>query len=182
MGHRLAPRAKADLEELAFYVFVETGSVETANRLVDSIIERFVLLGTHPSAGRRRDDLRPGIRSFQSATISCAIELKGTTWEKEEARYVKHLLSICDRFAPNTSDCVVETFTLTPPGIERYFGITRGHIHHVDNAFGFADRLPYVTPVAGLYSCSAGCHPAGSVIGAAGHNAAVRVLEDLGKN
>lgn len=64
MGHRLAPRAKADLEELAFYVFVETGSVETAKRLVDAIVERFVLLGTHPSAGRRRDDLRPGIRSF----------------------------------------------------------------------------------------------------------------------
>jgi len=35
-----------------------------ANRLVESITERFVLLGTHPSAGRRRDDLRPGIRSF----------------------------------------------------------------------------------------------------------------------
>ena len=57
-------------------------------------------------------------------------------------------------------------------------GITRGHIHHVDNAFGFADRLPYAAPIAGLYSCSAGCHPAGSVIGAAGHNAAQRVLKD----
>jgi toxin ParE1/3/4 len=64
MAHRLAPRAKADLEELALYVFVETGSLEIATRLVDSITERFVLLGTHPSAGRRRDDLRPGIRSF----------------------------------------------------------------------------------------------------------------------
>jgi phytoene dehydrogenase-like protein len=41
--------------------------------------------------------------------------------------------------------------------------------------------LPYATPVDGVYSCSAGCHPAGSVIGAAGHNAAMRVLDDLGK-
>ena len=57
MAHRLAPRAKADLEELALYVFVETGSLEIATRLVDSITGRFVLLGTHPSAGRRRDDL-----------------------------------------------------------------------------------------------------------------------------
>ena len=47
------------------------------------------------------------------------------------------------------------------------------------NGFGFADRLPYATPLEGLYSCSAGCHPAGSVIGAAGHNAANRVLKDL---
>ena len=35
------------------------------------------------------------------------------------------------------------------------------------------------TPIAGLYSCSAGCHPAGGVIGAAGHNAANRVLKNL---
>lgn len=105
-------------------------------------------------------------------------ELSGTTWEAEEARYVKHLLSICDRFAPGTSDLVVDTFPLTPPKIERHFGIHRGHIHHVDNAFGFTDRVPYATPIAGLYSCSAGCHPAGSVIGAAGHNAAQRVLRD----
>ena len=41
---------------------------------------------------------------------------------------------------------------LTPPKIEQHFGITRGHIHHVDNQFGFADRLPYATPIAGLYA------------------------------
>ncbi|WP_394837731.1 NAD(P)/FAD-dependent oxidoreductase [Pendulispora rubella] len=108
-------------------------------------------------------------------------ELRGTTWEAEESRYVAHLLSICDRFAPGTSDLVVDTFPLHPQKIEQHFGITHGHIHHVDNSFGFADRLPYVTPIAGLYSCSAGCHPAGSVIGAAGHNAAMRVLGDLGR-
>jgi phytoene dehydrogenase-like protein len=108
-------------------------------------------------------------------------ELRGTTWEAEEERYVRHLLSICDRFAPGTSDLVVDTFALTPKKVEQHFGITRGHIHHVDNGFGFDDRLPYATPIAGLYSCSAGCHPAGSVIGAAGHNAAMRVLRDLGR-
>jgi phytoene dehydrogenase-like protein len=107
-------------------------------------------------------------------------QLQGTTWAAEEARYTQHLLSICDRFAPGTSDLVVDTFPLHPQKIESHFGITRGHIQHVDNSFGFADRLPYATPLAGLYSCSAGTHPAGSVIGAAGHNAAMRVLRDLG--
>ena len=34
-------------------------------------------------------------------------ELKGTTWEAEEERYVNQLLSICDRFAPGTSDLLV---------------------------------------------------------------------------
>ncbi|XWK88085.1 MAG: NAD(P)/FAD-dependent oxidoreductase [Phormidium sp.] len=106
-------------------------------------------------------------------------ELTGTTWEKEETHYVKHLLSICDRFAPGTTELVQEVFPLHPQKIEQHFGITRGHIHHVDNSFGFSDRLPYTTPISGLYSASAGCHPAGSVIGAAGYNAAQTVLQLL---
>ena len=41
--------------------------------------------------------------------------------------------------------------------------------------------MPYATGLPGLYARSAGCHPPGSVIGAAGHNAARRILADLGR-
>lgn len=106
--------------------------------------------------------------------------LEGSNWAQEEERYAEHLLSIVDRFAPGTSALVDDTFMLTPPRIESHFGITRGHIHHLDNAFGFDARFPYrLDPVEGLFSCSAGCHPAGSVMGAAGHNAATLVAEFL---
>jgi len=88
-------------------------------------------------------------------------DIEGSSWEAEKASYVDHLLSICDRFAPGTSDLVADTFALTPPDIERHFGISRGHIHHVDNAVAFADRMPYATGVDGLYAAGAGCHPAG---------------------
>lgn len=107
-------------------------------------------------------------------------DLASGDWDDEEPRYVRHLLDIADRFAPGFADSVVDVLTLTPRKIEERFGMTYGHIHHVDNAFGFDERMPYATPVAGLYSCSAGCHPAGSVIGAAGYVAAKRVLRDLG--
>jgi phytoene dehydrogenase-like protein len=50
----------------------------------------------------------------------------------------------------------------------------------VDNAFAFTDRVPYALGLPGMYAGAAGCHPAGSVIGAAGHNAARRILADLG--
>jgi phytoene dehydrogenase-like protein len=106
-------------------------------------------------------------------------ELKESSWEQEEESYARHLLSICDRFAPGTTDLVVDMMPLNPQSMERYFGMTLGHIHHIDNSFGFSDRLPYAQPIAGLYSCSAGTHPAGSVIGCAGHNAAMRILKDL---
>ncbi|HVA59452.1 MAG TPA: NAD(P)/FAD-dependent oxidoreductase [Mycobacteriales bacterium] len=105
----------------------------------------------------------------------------GSSWVNEIDGYVEHLLGICDRFAPGTSELVVDTFPLAPPDIERHFGITHGHIHHVDNGVAFADRMPYVTGIDGLYAGGAGCHPAGSVIGAAGHNAAQRILDDLGR-
>jgi phytoene dehydrogenase-like protein len=105
--------------------------------------------------------------------------LKNATWDEKESGYVQHLFDIAEEFAPGFTDSVVDIFALTPPKIETHFGITGGHIHHVDNSFGFDRRMPYATPIAGLYSCSAGCHPAGSVMGCAGHNAAIRVLRDL---
>jgi phytoene dehydrogenase-like protein len=108
------------------------------------------------------------------------VVLQGSSWAEQEDAYVEHLLSIVDQFAPGTSDLVADTFTLTPPKIEEYFGIHRGHIHHVDNAFVFADRFPHRLPIEGLFCCSAGTHPAGSVIGAAGHNAAQEVLAFMG--
>lgn len=63
MAHRLAPEAEVDLDELWYYV-AANASVEIADRLVDSLTTRFFLLGTHPRAGRRRDDLRSGVRAF----------------------------------------------------------------------------------------------------------------------
>ncbi|MBB2942238.1 phytoene dehydrogenase-like protein [Actinoplanes lutulentus] len=103
----------------------------------------------------------------------------GSSWDAEIDGYVQKLLAICDRYAPGTSDLVADVMPLTPPGIEKRFGITGGHIHHVDNTVAFDKRMPYFTGLDGLYAGSAGAHPAGSVIGAAGHNVARRILKDL---
>ncbi|SDY53657.1 Phytoene dehydrogenase-related protein [Micromonospora pattaloongensis] len=107
--------------------------------------------------------------------------LADTTWEAALPGYVARLLEICERYAPGTAELVADAVPLAPPGIEAHFGITGGHIHHVDNTVSFTDRMPYATGVDGVYAGSAGCHPAGSVIGAPGHNAARRILRDLGR-
>jgi len=112
---------------------------------------------------------------------SVPYDLADTTWDAALPSYVDQLLAICERYAPGTADLVADAVPLAPPGIERHFGITGGHIHHVDNTVSFTDRMPYATGVDGGYAGSAGCHPAGSVIGAAGHNAARRILTDLGR-
>ena len=65
MAHRLAPEAEAELDDIWYYIAKESRSIEIADRVVDSIADRFFLLATHPHVGRRRDeDLRPGLRSF----------------------------------------------------------------------------------------------------------------------
>jgi phytoene dehydrogenase-like protein len=106
----------------------------------------------------------------------------GSSWEQEKEAYVDHLLGIYERFAPGVSKLVDDVFALAPPDIETHFGISGGHIHHVDNCFAFDERFPHAVPgMEGLYSCSAGTHPGGSVIGCAGHNAAMVVAKDLGR-
>jgi plasmid stabilization system protein ParE len=65
MAHRLAPGAEVELDEIWFWTAKESGSIEIADRLIDSLTERFFMLGRHPHVGRPRDDdLRPGLRSF----------------------------------------------------------------------------------------------------------------------
>jgi len=65
MAHRVAPEVEAELDSIWYYVAKESGSIEIADRLIESITERFYLLTCHPHIGRRRDeDLRPGLRSF----------------------------------------------------------------------------------------------------------------------
>lgn len=65
MAHRVASTAEADLDEIWYYVAVQSGSTEIADRLIDSITDRFLLISRYPEIGRRRDhDLRPGLRSF----------------------------------------------------------------------------------------------------------------------
>jgi len=51
MAHRLARRATIDLDEIWYYVATESGNVEIANRLIDSITNRFFPLASYPHLG-----------------------------------------------------------------------------------------------------------------------------------
>jgi phytoene dehydrogenase-like protein len=126
--------------------------------------------------------VRDGAGNHTSALFVQGVphEVAGSCWPAEKAAYVEHLLDLVEAFAPGTRALVVDVHALTPPEIRDHFGITSANIHHVDNAIAFADRMPYRVGVDGVYAGAAGCHPAGSVIGCAGHNAAQAMLADLG--
>jgi toxin ParE1/3/4 len=65
MRLRIAPQAEADLDSIWYYVATESASVEIADRLVDSLTSRFLLLARHPYVGRSREhEFGPGMRSL----------------------------------------------------------------------------------------------------------------------
>jgi toxin ParE1/3/4 len=65
MPHRVAGEAEVDLDDIWLYVATESGNMDVATRLIESITERFVFLGSFPYAGRARDeDFGIGTRSF----------------------------------------------------------------------------------------------------------------------
>jgi toxin ParE1/3/4 len=64
MVHYLAPDVTTELDDIWYHIATESGQAELADQLVDAITDRFQLLAAHPHIGRRRDDLRPGQRSF----------------------------------------------------------------------------------------------------------------------
>jgi toxin ParE1/3/4 len=78
MAHRVAPEAEHDLDEIWYYIAKNSGSLEIADRFIDSLTERFYLLSSNPHIGRRRDEeLRPGIRSFPVRDYIILYKLEG---------------------------------------------------------------------------------------------------------
>ena len=61
---RVSDPAERDLDNIWYYIARNSGSIETANRVVDSITQHFVMLAKSPAAGRRRDEIEPDLRSF----------------------------------------------------------------------------------------------------------------------
>jgi len=78
MAHRRAPQADLDLDDIWHYIAAKSSSADIADRLVDSITDRFFLMASHPYLGRARDeDLRPGLRSFPVAEYVIIYRIDG---------------------------------------------------------------------------------------------------------
>uniref|UniRef100_J3NF85 Pyridine nucleotide-disulfide oxidoreductase domain-containing protein 2 n=2 Tax=Oryza brachyantha TaxID=4533 RepID=J3NF85_ORYBR len=115
-------------------------------------------------------------------------KLSEGSWKDSSVRksFAERCFSLIDEYALGFSSSVVGYDMLTPPDLEREFGLTGGNIFHgamgLDSLFlmrpakGWSD---YRTPVKGLYLCGSGAHPGGGVMGAPGRNAASVVLEDF---
>ncbi|XP_017735984.1 PREDICTED: pyridine nucleotide-disulfide oxidoreductase domain-containing protein 2 isoform X4 [Rhinopithecus bieti] len=111
----------------------------------------------------------------------------GKAWdERERDAYADRVFDCIEVYAPGFKDSVVGRDILTPPDLERIFGLPGGNIFHcamsLDQLY-FARPVPlhsgYRCPLQGLYLCGSGAHPGGGVMGAAGRNAAHAAFRDL---
>ncbi len=108
----------------------------------------------------------------------------GERWDDIADREADKLLAAVDRFAPGTSEKVLDRYIQTPLEIERLHGMHRGNVMHLEMSLDqmfFFRPLPelsrYRMPsLEGLYLTGASTHPGGGVWGASGHNTAKVML------
>lgn len=101
-------------------------------------------------------------------------------------QYADTVFDIIESYAPGFKDSVVGRDILTPPDIEKIFGLTGGNIFHgsmsLDQLYTsrpITKLSNYKCPIKGLYLCGSGAHPGGGVMGVPGRQAALVALKDL---
>ena len=116
-------------------------------------------------------------------------ELKDGQWDDDtRERFADKIFDVIEDYAPGFKASVIGRDILSPPDLERIFGLTGGNIFHgaisLDQLYFMrpvASMSNYQSPIEGLYLCGSGAHPGGGVMGAPGYQAALAALRKLGK-
>ncbi len=109
--------------------------------------------------------------------------LKGGWTDAARASMLQRSIDTLAQYAPGIRDQILHSELLTPVDLEQRYRVTGGHWHHAELAMDQMlmmrptyEAAQYRTPIPGLFLCSAGSHPGGGLMGAAGHNAAHEIL------
>ncbi|XP_072293556.1 pyridine nucleotide-disulfide oxidoreductase domain-containing protein 2 isoform X2 [Eucyclogobius newberryi] len=129
----------------------------------------------------------PGCHVVSLFTQYTPYYVEGREWTNQEKEaFADTVFDWIEQYAPGFKSSVVGRDILTPPDLERIFGLTGGNIFHgsmsLDQLY-LARPLPYLShyrsPIKWLYLCGSGAHPGGGVMGSAGCNAALTAMGDL---
>jgi phytoene dehydrogenase-like protein len=107
---------------------------------------------------------------------------------KARAAFMKRIMATLETYAPGIGKLVVKSELLTPEDFEKQYGFIGGNWHHGELAAEqmlflrpFIGAAQYETAISGLWLAGAGSHPGGGISGAAGWNAAERILKVEGR-
>lgn len=129
----------------------------------------------------------PGFAPERWQTLSAIVQFapddpKGGK-DAARAQMLENTLAVLESHAPGIRGMIGHAELLMPYDIEARYGMVGGNWHHGELAVEqmlFLRPLPeaaqYATPLTGLWLAGAGNHPGGGITGAAGWNAAERIL------
>ena len=107
---------------------------------------------------------------------------------KARAAFLKRIMAALETYAPGIGKLVVKSEMLTAGDLEKTYGFVGGNWHHGELAAEqmlflrpFIGAAQYETAIPGLWLAGAGSHPGGGISGAAGWNAAERILKVEGR-
>ncbi len=118
-----------------------------------------------------------------SAIVQFAPHAPHSGLEEARRQMLSNTLGVLETYAPGIGGLITQSELLMPQDIEARYGMAGGNWHHAELSVEqmlfmrpFAEVAQYATPIAGLWLAGAGSHPGGGVSGAAGWNAAERIL------
>ena len=132
------------------------------------------------------DSLAPSGHHVLSATVQWAPYELTEGWDGGREAFTEIVLDTLSEYMPELRRHLVHRELLAPPDLEREFGLPGGHWHHAELSLDQSMMMrpvpgaaQYRAPVEGLWTCSAGCHPGGGVMGLAGRNAAQAIISEF---
>jgi phytoene dehydrogenase-like protein len=128
--------------------------------------------------------LAPAGHHVLSAIVQFAPHAPKAGLEAARGEMLENTLAVLEENVPGLRGLIAHAELLMPQDIEARFGMVGGNWHHGELAVEqmlflrpLREAAQYETPLPGLYLAGAGSHPGGGITGAAGWNAAGRVLE-----
>ncbi|MCV2867720.1 NAD(P)/FAD-dependent oxidoreductase [Defluviimonas sp. WL0002] len=128
----------------------------------------------------------PSGRHVLSAIVQFAPHAPKDGPDAARARMLERTLAVLEDHATGIRGLVEHAELLMPYDIEARYGMAGGNWHHGELSVEqmlflrpFPGMAQYATPIPGLWLAGAGCHPGGGISGAAGWNAAERIVKEV---
>jgi phytoene dehydrogenase-like protein len=115
-------------------------------------------------------------------------DLRSAHWNDQRENLGDAVVNLIEEYTPGFKNLILHRQILTPFDLEQTYGLTGGHLYHVETALDqifFMRPLPgwarYHTPIENLYLCGSSTHPGGGITGLPGYYAAKEILKSWPK-